>query len=143
VRHLRESALVGGGGGVALRLAHEGGSAELAGEDARRALGVLLARSNAWGAAVPAVREAVRRIDEQRDAAGWLRAAARLSSRPGGRVMAKMRRVGALALTPVERLALEMALHEEQERRVLEGELAVLAEAWAEAEEVAAIADTL
>ena len=41
------------------------------------------------------------------------------------------------------RLALEMALHEEQERRALEGELWVLEQAWREAEEIAAIADKL
>ena len=66
-----------------------------------------------------------------------------LSGRPGGRVMGKMRRVGAFMLTDVERLALEMAVHEESERRVLEGELAHLAEAWQGAEEIAAIADRL
>jgi hypothetical protein len=41
------------------------------------------------------------------------------------------------------RLALEMALHEEQERRALEGELAMLEEAWQQAEEIASIADNL
>jgi hypothetical protein len=41
------------------------------------------------------------------------------------------------------RLALEMALHEEQERRALQGELGALAFAWKQAEEIAAIADDL
>jgi hypothetical protein len=41
------------------------------------------------------------------------------------------------------RLALEMALHEEQERRALEGELRALELAWRAAEQVAAIADDL
>ena len=41
------------------------------------------------------------------------------------------------------RLALEMALHEEQERRALEGELRGLEIAWQAAEEVAAISDDL
>ena len=41
------------------------------------------------------------------------------------------------------RLALEMAAHEETERRAFEGELAVLEAAWREAEEIAAIADRL
>ncbi|HLM66831.1 MAG TPA: hypothetical protein VK358_04845 [Longimicrobium sp.] len=46
-------------------------------------------------------------------------------------------------LTPVAALALEMALHDEQERRALEGELAGLEAAWRQAEEIAAIADRL
>jgi hypothetical protein len=41
------------------------------------------------------------------------------------------------------KLALEMALHEEQERRALEGELWRLERAWKEAEEIAAISDDL
>ena len=41
------------------------------------------------------------------------------------------------------RLALEMALHEEQERRALEGELWQLERAWKEAEEIAEISDNL
>jgi hypothetical protein len=41
------------------------------------------------------------------------------------------------------RLALEMAAHEEQERRALEGELGELERAWQEAEQIAAIADDL
>ena len=43
----------------------------------------------------------------------------------------------------ISRLALEMSLQEEGERRALEGELATLEEAWREAEQIAAIADTL
>jgi hypothetical protein len=41
------------------------------------------------------------------------------------------------------RLALEMATHEESERRALEGELALLEAAWQSAEEIAAIADDM
>ena len=41
------------------------------------------------------------------------------------------------------KLALEMALHEEEERRALEGELWRLERAWEEAEEIAAISDDL
>ena len=41
------------------------------------------------------------------------------------------------------KLALEMALHEEQERRALEGELWRLERAWEAAEEIAAISDSL
>jgi hypothetical protein len=49
----------------------------------------------------------------------------------------------AFFLPPAVRLALEMSVHEEQERRALEGELASLEQAWRDAEEVAAIADDL
>jgi len=43
---------------------------------------------------------------------------------------------------PVQ-LALEMALHEEEERRALEGELWRLEQAWKDAEEIAGISDSL
>jgi hypothetical protein len=52
-------------------------------------------------------------------------------------------RTGLYGLTTVDRLALEMALHEEAERRAIEGELAALEAQWREAEEIAAIADNL
>ncbi len=58
------------------------------------------------------------------------------SAEPGG-----SQRLGGLA--PAKALALEMALHEETERRALQGELAALEAAWRDAEEIAAIADSL
>lgn len=48
-----------------------------------------------------------------------------------------------IGLDTAARLALEMAAHEEQERRALDGELAELERAWQDAEEIAAIADDL
>ncbi len=48
-----------------------------------------------------------------------------------------------LALPLVDRLALEMAAHEESERRAMTGELAELEEAWRSAEEIAEIADAM
>ncbi|HEX8272352.1 MAG TPA: hypothetical protein VF615_06840 [Longimicrobiaceae bacterium] len=59
-----------------------------------------------------------------------------------GRTWSSMR-ARADRLSRPESLALEMALHEETERRALEGELAALEAAWREAEEIAAIADAL
>jgi hypothetical protein len=41
------------------------------------------------------------------------------------------------------RLALEMAAHEDIERRAMEGELAILEDAWRQAEEIAAISDSM
>ncbi|RMH19542.1 MAG: hypothetical protein D6701_04860 [Gemmatimonadetes bacterium] len=59
--------------------------------------------------------------------------------RAGGR----RRRSLITAFPRVTRLALEMALHEERERRAMEGELWLLEQMWREAEEIAAIADSL
>jgi hypothetical protein len=51
---------------------------------------------------------------------------------------------GFFAQLPVySRLALEMSLQEESERKAMEGELAGLERAWREAEQIAAIADSL
>ena len=50
---------------------------------------------------------------------------------------------GLFGLSTVQRLAFEMALHEEAERRAMQGELAELERAWRDAEEIAKIADDL
>ena len=50
---------------------------------------------------------------------------------------------GLFGLNQIDRLALEMALHEESEMRALRGELAELERAWQDAEEIAAIADDM
>ena len=55
-----------------------------------------------------------------------------------GRLWVVCAKCGRWNLTP-----LETSLHEEQERRALEGELWILEQAWKEAEEIAAIADNL
>jgi hypothetical protein len=48
-----------------------------------------------------------------------------------------------LDVAPEIRLALEMAAHEETERRALEGELTLLEREWRDAERLAAISDAL
>jgi hypothetical protein len=55
----------------------------------------------------------------------------------------RTRSASSTKLQPAVRLALEMSLHEEQERRALEGELKLLEAAWREAEEIASISDGL
>jgi hypothetical protein len=47
------------------------------------------------------------------------------------------------ALPVAKRIALEMALNDDSERRAMDGDLAELEAAWREAEEIAAIADNM
>ena len=146
IRHLWESAYYTdrATGDLALRIVHDGGASRYEGEAALSAGGRLLARANWLGGAGRLVQRAVGEIDATGDADTFLhKTASRFSRFHGRRMMAKYRRVGAMSLLPVERLALEMAVHEESERRALEGELSRLAEEWKEAEEVAAISDNL
>jgi hypothetical protein len=73
-----------------------------------------------------------------------LRTASSIGGIRGSNMMSKInqwRKLDAMHLSSTECLALEMAVHEESERRALEGELALLEAAWREAEEVAQIAD--
>lgn len=112
----------------------------LRGEDAVAVAGKLLPAMNAKGAKASEISAAVELVAETPDANGLL---ARIAGRPPTRVMRLMNDRGHhLALLPSEfRLALEMATHENSERRALEGELALLEQAWRDAEEIAAIAD--
>jgi hypothetical protein len=115
----------------------------LAGDDALRAAGQLLPKLNAAGARAAQVQNAVRLIEEAGDPARvFATQAAR--ARPGPRSKRSEGRELVIGQLPTEvRLALEMAAHEEAERRALEGELALLEEAWRDAEEIAAIADNM
>lgn len=51
--------------------------------------------------------------------------------------------VGVLGLTQTERIALEIAVHEDAERQMIQTELVGLEAAWRDAEEIAAISDSL
>jgi hypothetical protein len=146
VKHLWESAYYTDrhSDDLALRLVHDGGVTRYEGDRALFAGGRLLARANWLGGAAALVQNAVKQIDETGDADSFLhKTASRFSRFHGRRMLASYRRIGAMSLVPVERLALEMAVHEESERRALDGELARLATEWKEAEEIAAIADDL
>lgn len=133
------------GGPPSLLVPTDGGHARFHGASAMHITGVLFASANRYGAAPRAVQRAVQLIENEGDAGRYLATAAQL----GGarhRVLSRlneMRRIGALQLSSVECLALEMAVHEEAERRALDGELRALEDAWREADEIAAIADGL
>lgn len=112
----------------------------LRGEDARRAATVLAPAVNSAGGNREKVRRAVRALEEAGHPSEFLR------SVPAMKDQIKIwgRRGPSLAGLPVEsRLAVEMALHEEQEMRALQGELWRLERAWQDAEEIAAISDNL
>jgi hypothetical protein len=144
----------------ALQVEHEGGTSRLAGAHAYDVAARLLARFNHAGGSRAQVGDAVRRIEESGTPERLLRGAAGAGT-PLPRPKRSVTRFGhhfewssgtsyynappdALCRVPsVDRLALEMAVHEASERRALEGELGALEARWKEAEEIAAIADEL
>jgi len=130
------------GEGWLLTLHHRKTDVRFAGPEAERAAAILLPAANLWVGSRPVVRQAVDAIEEAGHPEAFLeRMGAGLSLPTGNRrtdTRAALRKLAAPT-----RLALEMALHEEQERRALAGELVELELAWRQAEEIAAIADNL
>jgi hypothetical protein len=116
----------------------------LHGEDAVRAASAILPRLNQSGGNAGEVTRAVEYLEETSDPVRLFhRAAKAIEERNRGRFMWRDNRASLRTLPTAGRLALEMATHEEAERRALEGELHILEEAWKEAEEIAAISDDL
>jgi hypothetical protein len=133
------------GGLPTLEVMHDGGWVRYSGSAAIQTTALLLAGANRFGASGAQVQAAVGHIEQSGDASSYLARTATMG-RSRVRIMSMLneyRRLGAMHLNPVERLALEMAVHEESERRAMEGELAILEAAWRDAERIAAIADTL
>jgi len=146
IKHLRDAELESRGDGElpALRVVHDAGDHAFEGTQALRAAGLLLAHANWRGASAREVDAAVRRIDCAGDAVHLLSSTAELAQRlRGRRLMAGWRELDTLNVSYVERLALEMAVHEEAEHHALDQELRALETAWREAEEIAGIADSL
>jgi hypothetical protein len=116
---------------------------ELTGAAAIRAAGALLPRINQRGGSQAEVQRAVSLLEADpapdkvfARAIGSIDRAERWSTSKRGASM--------LHKLPLHtRLALEMAAHEDAERRALEGELHVLEAAWRDAEEIAKIADDM
>jgi hypothetical protein len=164
LKELSKAAIVLDGGEWALRVAYDSGASRMVfgrffapqlndsdemstlihGEAALRAASKILPAINRSGARRNEVDNAVRIIGEVADPSKLFERYA------AGSTLARRRAivVGApghmlAAMSTEVRLALEMATHEESERRALEGELALLEAAWKEAEEIAAIADDM
>lgn len=142
--HAAEFKVERDGSDASLAVPHDSGWAEFDGGSAIHATSVLISGANRYGASDARVQDAVRQIERAGDATGFLSAAATRGGWRSGRLLSLVnsyRRLGAMHLEPTERLALEMAVHEEHERRAMDGELAALENAWRDAEEIAAISD--
>jgi len=109
------------------------------GEDARRAMNAVLRLINFGGGGTEQVRRAVSQIESHKHPSAFLNHLVARDVYRGSKGTP-----GWIHLMPKPtRLALEMAIHEEDERRALEGELWQLEQAWRDAEEIAAISDNL
>jgi hypothetical protein len=151
--HLEHTALLKSEDDWALRLSIDAARRSFRGEkfetreyrgvDALRMAGQVLPKINIAGASKAKVQEAVKVLEQHGDPMQVFRHEARLLKSGRGSTGRKTN-AAYIANFPLEaRLALEMAAHEEQERRAMEGELALLEAAWQQAEEVAKIADEM
>jgi hypothetical protein len=117
-----------------------GPRALLTGRDGRVAAARILPHLNPMGGTAATVREAVRWLEAVGGPERALRTYAR--SRWVRPAFDSIERT-LTTVHPEARLALEMALHEEEERRALRGELSILKWAWRREEELAAISDAI
>ncbi len=126
------------------RIAHQDGITELDGPNAGQVAGQLLSRLNPRGGTPGELRHATRLITDAGDPEQYIRASGILRyTRRRKNSIFWDDSVGVLGLTATERLALEIAMHEDTERQAMQGELAALEMAWRDAEEIAAISDAL
>lgn len=144
-RNLQQARIIGVENGVEFSLTRRRKEYHFTGEEAQRIAGVVVSRINRAGAGQRTVQDAVRILDQRGTPEAVLKEASRHVTHPRGLGRRRAgKRYGQVADLPrPTRLAVEMALHEEQERRALEGELWQLERAWEEAEEIAAISDNL
>jgi hypothetical protein len=151
-RHLAESRLARtSDGALAIDLRYVHGSRHFEGPEALRVASLVIPAVNREGGSRKLVAAAVARIEHVGGPERFVEKLAR-GARASTAVplfsflnkgTARIGETGLYALPAVDRLSLEMALHEETERRAMAGELEMLERAWRDAEEVAAIADDL
>ena len=159
-RHLAESTLTRTDDGqLAIDLRFKNGSDRFVGREAERIASIVIPKVNRFGGSKKAVAEAVKEIESVGSAEAYIDRLTRFSrdytrpskpSKRGRRYQQYFREQewqsgdkGLFGLPGPHRLALEMALHEESERRAMQGELQELERAWREAEEIAGISDNL
>lgn len=151
-RHLAESTLSRGSDGtLAIDLRYKNGQSRFEGPEALRIASIVVPTVNRFGGSRDTISAAVGAIEQ---VGGPERYVEQLARR--GEVMTavsgrrhrfgrkgRIGKTGLYGLTKVDRLGLEMALHEDAERRAMDGELALLEASWRDAEEIAAIADDM
>jgi hypothetical protein len=149
-RHLAETRITRGTQGpIAIDLRYKNGQSHFEGREALRIASIVIPQINRFGGAKETIAQAVSELESSGGAEGYLDQLSKFShvaTAPAAKSRRGHRGVGSKGLwglKPVHRLALEMALHEDSERRAVEGELTELERAWREAEEIAAISDDL
>ncbi|BAH38174.1 MAG TPA: hypothetical protein DGD08_07000 [Gemmatimonas aurantiaca] len=159
-RHARMSALqyASPDAPLQLRFEHVGGTSLLLGDDAMRVAARLMPTVNRFGGSASKVQDAVQLLETAGSPMGVLLNAQQQSGWRAGdkqwggdtptqgrdrRTMVQKLPGTLHSLSVEQRLAIEMAVHEESERRAMEGELQLLEQAWRDAEEVAKIADNM
>jgi hypothetical protein len=152
-RHLAESRLSRGSDGtLAIDLRYKNGQSRFEGPEAMRIASVVVPAVNRFGGSRETVAKAVgeieqvggpeRYVEQLARRAEVMTAVTRGKRHKFGR-KGRIGKTGLYGLTSVDRLGLEMALHEDTERRAMEGELALLEAAWRDAEEIAGISDDM
>jgi hypothetical protein len=158
-RHLLETTIEPGAHEpLAVNLRYAGGQTYFEGPQAMYVASRIIPAANRFGGSKETVASAVDQIEHEGSAEAFLERLASVAAvvtRPrfaGTSLSRRQRRYqrwnndwnsGIFAMSTTQRLALEMALHEEAERAAMEGELHTLEAAWREAEEIAAISDSL
>lgn len=159
-RHLAETMIDrAADGSLAIDLRFKHGGARFEGAEAERVAAIVIPKVNRFGASKTGVADAVDAIEREGGPEGYLDRLTYVGSGytyvsnptvEDARRRQKRRRrrrhtfnEGLFGLPAEHRLALEMALHEETERRAMQGELAELERRWKDAEEIAGISDSL
>jgi hypothetical protein len=142
-------------GQLALDLRFKNGEHRFTGREAERIAAILIPKVNRYGGNQQAVSQAVAEIESLGSADRYMQHLAQVAGgytvpmsrqRGGWKKTGKatnFHKQGLYGLPGPHRLALEMALHEEAERRAMQGELKELERAWQDAEEIASISDSL
>jgi hypothetical protein len=152
-RHLNETTISrAADGSMAIDLRFKNGQARFEGREAEKVASIVIPKVNRFGGSKQSVAAAVEEIEREGGPEAYLDRLTQISQAWTRKPTETGRRRrmsnlefkhGLFGLPAAHRLALEMALHEETERRAMHGELAELENAWRSAEEIAAISDSL